>query len=143
MEYREAIEYDLLTQTGYELKDVGRTLSWDALDSFLSHADPGTALMQKLNPEVSAWSETLKTNAILADIFDMLAIINANLMAIGSGKRAKRPKPYSRPVQHDPENEQHWGRDALPVEELHAWIEDKRTEHAGSSKGHDNRHTGS
>lgn len=99
--------------------------------------------MRALNPDMASWSNTLKTNAILADIFDVLMMINANLMAIGSGNRAKRPKPYPRPKQRDPENEQHFGRGALPVAELHQWIENKRKEYAGSSTGHDNRHTGS
>ena len=89
--------------------------------------------MRELNPDVAVWNSTTKTNAILADIFDLLAVINANLTAIGSGKTAKRPKPYPRPHQEAPENEQHFGKGALPVDELHKWIEDKLN--AGSSTG--------
>lgn len=83
---------------------------------------------------MEAWGTQLKTNLILADIWDMLAQINANLVAIGSGDPAKKVKPYPRPVPQKPENEQHYGRGALPADELHKWIEGKRAEYAGSSK---------
>ena len=128
MEYREAIEYDLLVETGHELRDVGRVLSWDALSAFLKNIDADSATAREINPELSQWSSIAKTNAILADIFDILSIINANLMAIGSGKRAKKPKPYPRPKQKDNDNKQHFGRGALPPDELRKWFEKKRTE---------------
>ena len=133
----------MLRETGHELNDVGRTLSWGALDSFLKHIAPDSALMRELNPDAAVWSSTTKTNAILADIWDMLATINSNLIAIGSGRPAKKPKLYPRPKQHDHDSERHFGSKALPVEELHKWIEQKRAEHARSSTGDHNRHTGS
>ena len=95
--------------------------------------------MKELDPDLAAWSGTMKTNAILADIFDILNMINANLAAIGSGKAAKRPKPYPRPAQHNPENERHFGSKPLPVKDLHKWIEEKRANHAGSSTGDNTR----
>ena len=102
-------------------------MSWDALDAFLRHAGPDSALMKELNPDLSTWSQTTKTNAILADIFDVLALINANLNAIGSGKPAKKPKPYPRPgTQQNPENERHFGSGALPPDELRKWFDQKR-----------------
>lgn len=95
--------------------------------------------MAELNPEIHAWASTVKTNAILADIFDMLAMINANLTAIGSRRAAKKPKPYPRPGKDDKDT-RHFGSGALPVEDLHRWIEDKRN--AGSSTGDHNGHSG-
>lgn len=89
--------------------------------------------MRELHPEESAWTTRVKTNAILADIFDMLAQINANLVALGSGRVAKTPKPYPRPVKRKPDNERHFGRGALPPDELRAWFEKKRAKNAGSS----------
>lgn len=97
--------------------------------------------MMSMYPEYAAWAGTIKTNALLADIFDMLNIINANLTAIGSGKAAKRPKPYPRPnAKHD--NERHFGSGALPVDQLHKWIEERRAAYARNSSGHNNRHSG-
>lgn len=89
--------------------------------------------MAELHPDHAAWATTTKTNAILADIFDMLAQLNANLVALGSGKPAKKPKPYKRPTKKQPENERHFGRGALPPNELRAWFEEKRKQNAGSS----------
>ena len=118
----------MLTQTGHELSDIGRTLSWDALDSFLSNLGAESALVREMNPEVDTWGTTIKTNMILADIWDVLAMINANLVAVGSKKKAKAPKPYPRPWKKDPDREQHIGSDGLPPDELRKWFEQKRKE---------------
>lgn len=133
IEHREAIDRDLLIYTGHELREVGSGMSWTALASFLHNLDPKSALVREINPEGAAWATTAKTNAILADIFDILANINANLVAIGSGKPAKRVKPYPRPTVKKPENERHYGRDPLPPDELRKWFEEKR-KNASSSK---------
>lgn len=126
LEHREAIEYDLLTKTGHEIDDIGRVLSWDALDSFFKHIGPDSALMQELHPEHAAWAGIPKTNMILADLYDILSQINANLVAVGSGRPAKKPKPYPRPWKNDPDEEKHFGKGALPPEELREWFEQKR-----------------
>lgn len=114
-EHREAVTYDLLTRTGYDLNDIGRGLSWSALDAFIKNTAPDSALMRELRPEFAQWATLPKTNALLADIFDMLAAINANLCAKGTGKRPKRPKPYPRPGKN--KSSKHIGT-ALPIEEL-------------------------
>ncbi len=125
-----AIEYDLLTKTGHELNDVGRTLSWQALASFLLHEEPTSALARELDDEKYIWTQTLKTNGLLADIFDLLAQINANLVAYGNRQPAKEPKRYPRPdMEEKRENERHIGRGALPKAELRKWVERKRQEH--------------
>lgn len=131
-EHREAIEYDLLTRTGYQLTDIGGALRWESLNAFLKQSGPGTALMQELHPEFAGWGTQEKANAILADIYDLLANINYNLIAIGGGK-PKKPKPYPRPIKKEPENVRHIGRGALPTDELRKWFEEKRKKHAGSS----------
>ena len=114
-EHREAITYDLITRTGYGPEDVGRGLPWPALDAFIKNTPPDGALMRKLRPDLAQWATTAKTNALLADIYDELAAINANLCAKGSGRRPKRPKPYPRP--QDKKNNKHIGT-ALPIDEL-------------------------
>jgi len=78
-----------------------------------------------MDPELTAWGSTVKTNAILADIFDVLAMINANICALGSGKKAKQPKKYSRPGDNDKKK---IGKNALPPDELRAWFDKKRKE---------------
>lgn len=98
--------------------------------------------MREINPDVSEWSSTTKTNAILADIYDTLSLINANLVAIGSRKPTKKPKPYPRPIKQESADQRHFGSGALPPDELRKWIEEKRKEYAGSSTGDNNRNTG-
>lgn len=120
--------------TGYQLSDIGAGLDWGALRAFLMNLGAGSALMHELHPEESAWGTRTKTNGILADIYDILAQINANLIAIGSGRPAKKPKPYPRPRRKEPKDERHFGRDGLPPDELRKWIAQKRKQHAGSSK---------
>ena len=88
--------------------------------------DIGSETARELDPELAAWGGTPKTNAILADIYDMLAMINANLCAMGSGKRATRPKNYQRPGDKQKKT---LGKNALPPEELKAWFNKKREEH--------------
>lgn len=77
---------------------------------------------------MAEWSMPAKTNAILADIYDVLASINSNLVAIGSRKKAKEPKLYPRPGQTK-DDKKHIGSDALPVDDLRAWIDEKRRKH--------------
>lgn len=86
--------------------------------------------MRSVNPEVSEWATRQKTNALLADIFDVLSMINANLVAVGTRKRAKSPKPYPRPGA-EPSGQKHFGKDAVPADELQAWFERKRRERNG------------
>ena len=59
-----------MTMTGYQLKDIGTTLSWGAVNSFLQNERVDSALMQELHPDFAGWGSTFKTNTILADIFD-------------------------------------------------------------------------
>ncbi len=132
MEHRKAIEHDLLIETGYELRDVGRSLSWEALDAFLSNISPDSALARELNPKMSNWATRAKTNAILASIYDMLAVINSNLCAKGSGKRPKKPKPYPRPWAEEKKPDvTHFGKGALPPDELRKWFKSKEVNNNG------------
>ena len=131
-EHDGAIEYDLLTRTGHELQDVGGSLSWGALASFVLNSAGDSALSRELDSEYHLWATTTKTNGILADIFDMLAQINANLVALGERKQAKEIKPYPRPGMEDRrENVKHFGKGALPRGEFRKWLEKKRRERNG------------
>ena len=134
-EHRKAVSYDLLTLTGYQLSDIGRGLDWASLRAFLENVPADGALMRELHPELATWTTRAKSNAILADIFDALSAIDAHIVALGTGKAVKKPKPYPRPhgQKKQDDNVRHFGRGALPVNELEAWFERKRQEHASSS----------
>jgi hypothetical protein len=91
----------------------------------LRHIDINSETARELDPDLAAWGGTAKTNAILADIYDMLAMINSNLVAIGSGNKARKPKPYKRPGDKDVK---HIGKNALPPDQLREWFKKKRKE---------------
>ena len=112
-----------MIKTGHCLDDIGRTLSWSALGAFLNHIDVNSETARELDPDLAAWAGTLKTNAILADIHDILSLINANLVAMGAGKRATKPQPYKRPGDKD---KQKIGKNALPPDQLREWFAKKR-----------------
>lgn len=126
VEHREAIERDLLTETGHELTDIGGALSWGALKSFLSTIKLGSALGGELNPELTEWATTAKTNAILADIYDQLSLVNMYLrMLISHKKPTKMPEPYKRPGKEHKETKR-IGKGALPIDKMREWIQSKR-----------------
>lgn len=70
---------------------------------------------------VAEWTDTLKTNVILADIYDLLAAINANMIRMVTGKKQKIT-PYPRPGKQNGKEVKHFGADALPPDELEAWF---------------------
>ena len=127
-ENREAVECDLLS-TGYTLDDVGESLSWDALKSFMTYSRPDSALFRKMNPEWSEWATTIKTNLILADIFDQLSATNMMLRTLVTHKRSKPVEPYKRPGQ---KRTRHMGKGALAsVQDMREWIAQRQVKTDG------------
>ena len=118
--------------TGHCLDDIGRSVSWRALGSFLKKLDASSETAHELDPDLTSWAGTVKTNAILADIYDMLAMINANLCALGSGKKAKKPEGYKRPG--DNRKERIGGKNALPPDELRNWFQARRDKYKESRR---------
>lgn len=119
------MNFDLITKTHYQVEDVGGVLSWDALDSFIKNIGPGSALARDLGYDLEGWDTRTKTNAILADIYDVLQLINRNIVASNSKKRiTEKITPYPRPGRE--KKERALGRDGLPKNELLVWIEQKR-----------------
>ena len=124
--------------TGHSLEDIGRSLPWSALGAFLRNPEITGEIARDLEPELTKWVSTAKTNAILADIYDMLAMINANVCAVGSGRKATKPKSYPRPNDSEKKS---IGKNALPPDQLREWFEQKRKQRKKSKKrevsGHD------
>lgn len=120
-EHHKAFECDLL-RTGHELKDVGRSLSWSALLSFVENLGADSYTARDLEPELYEWTTTLKTNKILADIYDMLAMINSNIIAVGSHKKARKPKLYPRLKKPG----EHYGKRPVAPDKLRQMFVNKR-----------------
>jgi hypothetical protein len=110
------LEYDLLTRTHYQLDDVGGALSWSSLYSFIKYLPGDSALAQDLEKPSAIWDSRIKTNAILADIYDLLQILIANL----SGKK-QNITPYPRPGREE-NTKRKFGQGAMPYNELREWI---------------------
>ena len=124
-EHEAAIDYDLITRTRYTVDDIGGALSWRSLNSFIRHLTPDSALGRDLE-KYTGWETTVKTNAILADIYDLLQVINANLCGLGSKHPTrKKIKPYPRPGKDD-NNERKIGKGGLPIDKLREWIRSKQ-----------------
>ena len=59
---------------------------------------------------------------ILADIYDLLQVINLNISKLGGGKH-KKIKPYPRPGKD--EDKKHLGKGAMPLQALKEWIKER------------------
>lgn len=118
--HTDALNYDLFTKTGYTIDDIGDKIGWGAFYSFVKNLNESSALSRDLNQEVYTWGTTLKTNVILADIFDMLSAIHYTLASMGG--KPKKPKPYPRPGQKD-KSVEHFGKDG--VKDIRSWIKSK------------------
>lgn len=128
------MERDLLVQTGFTLEDVGGALSWSALGAFLHKVEPDGAIAQEIEPEIAAFSSRFKTNAILADIYDVLAQINANLVGGFSQKRSQKPRRYPRPGDNG--KRQIGKNNSMTVEELDSWFAQmKKQKNGGEQSG--------
>lgn len=117
-----AVNYDLLTRTGYTLDDVGGRLSWSALSSFIRNLGTDSALARELG-KATGWETTLQTNVILADLYDLLYAIHRDICALGGVKT--REMKYPRPGVED-KTVRKFGKGALPVQDLHNWIKERQ-----------------
>ena len=68
----------------------------------------------------------MKTNEILADIYDQLRIIDIHLVRfISKGRTKPKFKPYPRPGK-DGNNKRKVGKGAMPYNDLRNWIEERQ-----------------
>lgn len=108
-----------MTRTRYTLDDVGGALSWRSLLAFIKYLGSDSALARDLGKS-TGWEETIKTNAILADCFDLLQTMRAEQVWWHNKKRLKT-KPYPRPGA-DNDNKRKLGKGPVPVDELREMI---------------------
>lgn len=120
-EHGPALDYDLITMTRYNLGDVGGALPWAALRHFVDHLPRTSALSRELVPlsDEERWIAGDMTAPILADIYDAIAQVGANLVAKGTGRQPRTVKPYPRPWEG--RGERRIGSDPIPVSEFESW----------------------
>ena len=113
-DHAQALEYDLMTMTGRTLAEYmamgadGRM----ALAAFARFLPPESALYRAVHPgdELPGWSSALKTNAILADIYDAFCAAH-----VRKGRKAPR---YPRPNRDD---KKVIGKGAIPIRDFDEW----------------------
>ena len=88
-----------------------------------------TALLREIDAERYQWATVAQTNYLLADIYDLLAVINENLKIKGTKARGKMPKPHPRP--HDKDKQTQKIGTAMPAADFEAWMNAKRGERNG------------
>lgn len=113
-DHGQALEYDLMTRTGRTLAEYvsqgpdGRI----ALAAFLCYAPPDSMVYRETHPgdELPEWATRIKTNAILADMYDAFAAAHT--------RKGRRAKPYQRPGDKGGRT---IGRGAIPIRDFDAW----------------------
>ena len=113
-----------MTRTQYQIDDIGGALSWGSLYSFIKNLGGDSATARDCG-KATGWETTLQTNTILADVFDLLQVIHADMVTLLGGKRTK-PKPYPRPGR-DEDKKRKVGKGAMPLNELREWMNRRRT----------------
>lgn len=114
-DYEEPIAYDLIC-LGLRLRWLGTPqLTWGDLLAIIRQGPNTTALFRALNPEDHLWG---LPELLLAEIADGE---RAAVWQRGGGKRKDRPEPIPRPGVGQKET-QTYGKDALPLDEMAAWL---------------------
>lgn len=95
-------------------------LTWRDLLVITRQSPPTSALFRAENPDSWVWGMTEHLLAVIADE-----------IAVGNWQRqgrpnATRPKPIPRPGMQEPEM-RHFGKGALPLSELDAWIAEQES----------------
>ena len=101
-----------MTRTGRTLTEYLRmgAAGIVALISFINYLPADSELNKALNPkdEIGEWNTQMKTNAILADLYDVFVSAHS--------KKGTRPKPYPRPKKA-----QSIGKDPIPLSQFWDW----------------------
>ena len=118
-EHGDALDYDLLTRTRYQLNDIPDNLGWTALAHFIKYLGPGSALYDEVHPETARWTQG---DMILADIFDAVSAFRYAFASANSKGKPRRPKPYPRPWVRERETKR-FGKDPVKVSEFNSWWE--------------------
>lgn len=103
------------------MNDIGGALPWRSLSSFLKYLPSDSALGVELGKS-NGWEGTLKTNEILANVFDVMQSIDNHLCRFISGGKSK-PKfmPYPRPGKDKDKKVRKIGKGPMAPDELRKW----------------------
>ena len=122
-DYTAAFDYDLMTRTGRSLDewiDKGAA-GIVALCRFMKclPLDSRTVSAMSGYDNMDEWHERVKTNMLLADIYDNLSALRFAFISSKSKKKGKKPEPYPRPWSK--RKSKHFGKDPVKVKDFWAW----------------------
>ena len=121
--YGEVVDYDLLTRTGYTLRDweSGR-LDSRSLFRFIKGLGSDSAFYRASHPDDAqtlAWVNGDATCALIAELIDVVRMSANTLAYKGTGKRPPRLEPYQRPWNRA--KQQRYGRKPIPISQFEKW----------------------
>ena len=93
---------------------------WHTLADLARHLreDAGSFIWRAEHKDESNYRDALQTNALLADLYDLLAHFDGNYIAVHNRTHPKPLKRYPRPWAKD---KHRIGRDPIPVSEFDKW----------------------
>lgn len=122
----DALDYDLMTFTGRTLDEYMQqgAAGIVALCDFIKHLSTDSALFRTTRDGMHEWSETVKTNMLLADIYDNLTAMRYQFVSSKSKKKPRRPDPYPRPWAKP--RKKKIGKDPVKVSKFWKWWDSKK-----------------
>lgn len=113
-----------MTRAGVTLDDVPARVSWRALASFVAHLDASSAYLREVAPDTAPWLGTERVQSMLADLIDMVAVLDWHLVGANTPKgkpKPRKPRPYPRPWKREDEGAVKVGREPIPVKDFDDW----------------------
>lgn len=102
--------------------ETAHYVGWDAVVNWARHLGSDSKTFASLNPEYSSFGSRLKTNILLADIYDAIMYF-AWMYACSHREKGTlnplRPKRYPRPGIKD--DDVHIGKDPIPIKDFDSW----------------------
>ena len=124
-----ALEYDLLTATGYTLDDVGGRLPLRALANFVRHLPVTSATKRELDgltAEQDDWVQGRVLSELMAILIDEIRGLEWMYESAHSKSRIRRPKRIPTPWSTDEElGVRRYGKDPIPVKDFDAWWDEQ------------------
>ncbi len=130
-DHASALDFDLMTMTGRcmrEWTDIGAA-GMVALVHFVRHLDARSALIAETREhgeELREWSCGLRTNSLLADLYDEIAHLLVSFARVHSKHKVHDPKKYPRPwLDDDSDERRKFGKDPIKIADFADWWTDR------------------
>ena len=103
---------------GMTFEQAAFSFGWGELINFSQHLPIDSATYRAQKPDEYKFSTDLQQSALLADLFDAMAMF-AYMFAKSKGGKGNKPKPYPRPW--DSGDAQKIGSKPIPISDFDEW----------------------